>query len=37
VLDTYGLVRLTTKADEYLERALTLAEARGSGGAPGPA
>jgi hypothetical protein len=37
VLDTYGLVRLTTKADEYLERALTRAEARGSGGAPGPA
>jgi len=26
VLDTYGLVRLTTKADEYLERALDLAE-----------
>jgi hypothetical protein len=26
VLDTYGLVRLTAKADEYLERALTLAE-----------
>jgi hypothetical protein len=25
VLDTYGLVRLTTKADEYLERALDLA------------
>jgi hypothetical protein len=26
VLDTYGLVRLTTKADEYLERALELAD-----------
>jgi hypothetical protein len=26
VLDAYGLVRMTTKADEYLERALTLAE-----------
>jgi hypothetical protein len=36
VLDTYGLVRLTAKADEYLERALALAEARGSG-TPEPA
>jgi hypothetical protein len=36
VLDTYGLVRLTAKADEYLERALTLAE-EGGGSAPGPA
>jgi hypothetical protein len=25
VLDAYGLVRLTAKADEYLERALDLA------------
>ena len=25
VLDAYGLVRLTTKADEYLERAVILA------------
>jgi hypothetical protein len=27
VLDTYGLVRLTARADEYLEAALTLASA----------
>jgi hypothetical protein len=26
VLDAYGLVRLTAKADEYLERALDLAQ-----------
>lgn len=28
VLDTYGLIRLTSRADEYLERALELAAAR---------
>jgi hypothetical protein len=33
VLDAYGLVRMTAKADEYLERALTIAEQRG-GDAP---